>query len=139
MAHVLHSGSVGSGLTAFVYGYSQGAHASPNGNVQGRCPRAPWVATVVGTVAAGWESNVYSSGIRNHIGFGSDMAHVLRFGSFGFGLTAFVYLHHQGAHASPNGSVQIHAPWGLKGSTHVWARCRPDGIRTFTMTESDFI
>ena len=70
MAHVLHLGSVGSGLTAFVYGYSQGAHASPNGNVQGRCPRAPWVATVVGTVAAGWRSNVYSADFGNHIDLG---------------------------------------------------------------------
>ena len=94
---------------------------------------------MVGTVAAGLELNVFSADIRNHIGFGSDMAHVWRFGSFGSGLTAFVYLHHQGAHASPNGNVQILAPRGLKGSTHVWARCRPDGILTFTMTESDFI
>ena len=79
MAHVLRVRSFGSGLTAFVYGYSQGAHASPNGNVQGRCPRAPWVATVVGTVAAGWRLNVYSADFGNHIGFGSDMVHVLLF------------------------------------------------------------
>ena len=60
-----------------------------------------------GTVAAGWELNVYSADIGNHIGFGSDMAHVLRFGSFGSGLTAFVYLHHQGAHASPGANVHV--------------------------------
>ena len=79
MAHVLRVGTLGSGLTAFVYRYNQGAHASPNGNVQGRCPRAPWVATVVGTVAAGWRLNVYSADFGNHIGFGSDMVHVLLF------------------------------------------------------------
>ena len=78
MAHVLRVRSLGSGLTAFVYRYIQGAHASPNGNVQGRCPRAPWVAEVVGTAPAGWNSNVYSADFGIHIGFGSDMAHVFR-------------------------------------------------------------
>ena len=39
MAHVLRVWSLGSGLTAFGYKYNQGAHVSPNGNVQILAPR----------------------------------------------------------------------------------------------------
>ena len=62
---------------------------------------------MVGTVPAGWNSNVFSAHLGIHIGFGIDIAHVLRLGSVGSGLTACVYLRHQGAHVSPGANVHF--------------------------------